>query len=204
MTNNVSNRNLSNELFLVTREQKEALNQQKAFVIWLTGLSGSGKSTIARNLELSLFQSGIRTLVLDGDNTRRSINCDLDFSTTGRKENIRRVAEIAKLLNDAGVVVITAFISPFLEDRSMAKSIIGEDYFIEVFVDAGLELCIERDTKGLYQKAITGELKDFTGINSPYETPDNPNVILNTRNQEPEESIQSIHSWLCSKNYINL
>lgn len=204
MTNNVSNRNLSNELFLVTREQKEALNQQKAFVIWLTGLSGSGKSTIARNLEVSLFQSGIRTLVLDGDNTRRSINCDLDFSTTGRKENIRRVAEIAKLLNDAGVVVITAFISPFLEDRSMAKSIIGEDYFIEVFVDAGLELCIERDTKGLYQKAINGELKDFTGINSPYETPDNPNVILNTRNQEPKESIQSIHSWLCSKNYINL
>jgi adenylyl-sulfate kinase len=204
MTNNVSNRNLSNELFLVTREQKEALNQQKAFVIWLTGLSGSGKSTIARNLELSLFQSGILTLVLDGDNTRRSINCDLDFSATGRKENIRRVAEIAKLLNDAGVVVITAFISPFLEDRSMAKSIIGEAYFIEVFVDAGLELCIERDTKGLYQKAINGELKDFTGINSPYETPDNPNVILNTRNQKPQESIQSIHSWLCSKNYINL
>lgn len=117
----MSNKNLSNELFLVTRQQKEALNKQKAFVVWLTGLSGSGKSTIARNLEVVLFQAGIRTLILDGDNTRMSINSDLDFSINGRKENIRRVAEMAKLLNDAGVVVITAFISPFAEDRATAK-----------------------------------------------------------------------------------
>ena len=192
----MSNKNLSNELFLVTREQKEALNKQKAFVVWLTGLSGSGKSTIARNLEVLLFQAGIRTLILDGDNTRMSINSDLDFSINGRKENIRRVAEIAKLLNDAGVVVITAFISPFAEDRATAKKIIGEDCFVEVFVDTSLELCMERDAKGLYKKAINGELPDFTGISSPYEQPEAPNFIAYTVSQKPQDTAQIIFSKL--------
>ena len=198
----MSNKNLSNELFLVTREQKEALNKQKAFVVWLTGLSGSGKSTIARNLEVLLFQAGIRTLILDGDNTRMSINSDLDFSINGRKENIRRVAEIAKLLNDAGVVVITAFISPFAEDRATAKKIIGEDCFVEVFVDTSLELCMERDAKGLYKKAINGELPDFTGISSPYEMPQKPQLTLTTKNDSPLDSMNIIYTWLLINKYI--
>jgi adenylyl-sulfate kinase len=198
----LSNKNLSNELFLVTRQQKEALNKQKAFVVWLTGLSGSGKSTIARNLEVVLFQAGIRTLILDGDNTRMSINSDLDFSINGRKENIRRVAEIAKLLNDAGVVVITAFISPFTEDRETAKKIIGEDCFVEVFVDTSLELCMERDAKGLYKKALDGELLDFTGISSPYEIPQKPQLTLTTNNDSPLDSTRIIYNWLLINKYI--
>jgi adenylyl-sulfate kinase len=202
MTNLTSNQNLATESFLVTREQKEALNQQKSFVVWLTGLSGAGKSTIARYLEVELFKAGIRTLILDGDNTRMSINRDLDFSTTGRQENIRRVAEMAKLLNNAGVVVITAFISPFYKDRLQAKTIIGEACFIEVFVDAPLDECMARDTKGLYQKAIIGELKDFTGVSSPYEAPDNPQISLFTKNQSPEESVMQIVSWLVVNQYI--
>jgi adenylylsulfate kinase len=198
----LSNKNLSNEMFLVTRHQKETLNKQKAFVVWLTGLSGSGKSTIARNLEELLFQAGIRTLILDGDNTRMSINSDLDFSINGRKENIRRVAEMAKLLNDAGVVVITAFISPFAEDRATAKKIIGEDCFVEVFVDTSLELCMERDAKGLYKKALDGELLDFTGISSPYEIPPKPQLTLTTKNDSPLDSTRIIYKWLLINNYI--
>lgn len=189
-------------MFLVTRHQKETLNKQKAFVVWLTGLSGSGKSTIARNLEELLFQAGIRTLILDGDNTRMSINSDLDFSINGRKENIRRVAEMAKLLNDAGVVVITAFISPFAEDRATAKKIIGEDCFVEVFVDTSLELCMERDAKGLYKKALDGELLDFTGISSPYEIPPKPQLTLTTKNDSPLDSTRIIYKWLLINNYI--
>ena len=196
MTNLVNSNNLAFESFLVDRKQKEALNGQKAFVIWLTGLSGSGKSTIARNLEVSLFHLGIRTLILDGDNTRMSINRDLDFSTEGRQENIRRVAEIAKLLNDAGIIVITAFISPFRADRIRAKEIIGQDCFVEVFVDAPLELCLKRDPKGMYKKAMNGELTDFTGISSPYEAPQKPDLIVSTLNQTPEESVLDIMNFL--------
>lgn len=196
------NPNLATESFLVTRQQKEALNRQKAFVVWLTGLSCSGKSTVARNLEVRLFNAGIRTLVLDGDNTRQTINRDLDFSAEGRKENIRRVAEISKLLNDAGVVVITAFISPFLEDREMAREIIGKECFIEVFVDAPLEVCMQRDGKGLYRKALNGRLKDFTGVDSPYEQPANPQVSVKTAIQTPEESVSQIMLWLASAGLI--
>ena len=203
MANFPSSRNLATESFLVTRRQKEALNRQKSFVIWLTGLSGSGKSTIARNLEVALYNTGIRTLILDGDNTRMTINRDLDFSAVGRSENIRRVAEMAKLLNDAGVVVITAFISPFLKDRTQAKAIIGAACFVEVFVDAPLEVCIERDTKGLYQRAISGELLDFTGISSPYEAPDDPQITVLTKELSPEESVMQIINWLLSNKYID-
>ena len=196
MSNFQFNHNLVTESFLVTRQQKEAFNRQKAFVIWLTGLSCSGKSTVARNLEVKLYKAGIRTLILDGDNTRQTINRDLDFSAEGRKENIRRVAEVARLLNDAGVVVISAFISPFRDDREMAKEIIGEDCFVEVFVDTSLEVCIERDNKGLYRKALRGELKDFTGVDSPYEVPSNPQVTVHTAIQTPEEAVSQIINWL--------
>ena len=204
MTNFKSKHNLTTESFLVTRQQKEALNGQKAFVIWLTGLSCSGKSTIARFLEVRLFNSGLRTLILDGDNTRMSINRDLDFSAEGRAENIRRVAEMAKLLNDTGVVVITAFISPFRKDREVAREIIGENCFIEVFVDAPIEVCIQRDTKGLYQKAMKGELKDFTGISSPYEAPLQPKLTVQTADQTPEEAVCQIINFISSENLISL
>jgi len=180
----MKNLNLTAESFLVTREQKEQQNGHRAFVVWLTGLSGSGKSTIARNLEKELFQKGIHTLVLDGDNTRMNINRDLDFSATGRQENIRRVAEIAKLLNDAGVVVITAFISPYKADREAAKIIIGIDNFVEIFVDTPLDVCMFRDSKGLYKKALAGEISDFTGINSPYERPLHPLLSVDTSNND--------------------
>jgi len=202
MTNFQSNHHLATESFLVTRQQKESLNRQKAFVVWLTGLSCSGKSTIARYLEVKLFNTGIRTLILDGDNTRMSINRDLDFSPQGRAENIRSVAEMTKLLNDAGIVVITAFISPYRKDRKVAKEIIGENCFIEVFVDAPIEVCIQRDTKGLYQKAMKGELKDFTGVSSPYEEPLQPQLTVHTANQTPDEAVTQIINFLSSENLI--
>ncbi len=203
MKNRLSDCNLTIESFLVTREQKENLNNQKAFVIWLTGLPCSGKSTIARNLELGLFNAGIRTLILDGDNTRLSINRDLDFSPKGRAENIRRVAEIAKLLNDAGVVVITAFISPFRKDRQLAKEIIGQNCFVEVFVDTPIEVCIRRDTRGLYQKALNGDLKDFTGVDSPYEIPLHPQIAVHTVSQTHEETVAQIINFLSDENLIH-
>ena len=193
---------LSKETFLVSRQDKEKLNGHKAFVLWFTGLSGSGKSTIARKLERRLFDAGIRTAILDGDNTRMTINHDLDFSVAGRHENIRRVAEMAKLLNDAGVVVITSFISPFENDREMAKDIIGSDCFIEIFIDATLEICIERDTKGLYKKAMNGELKDFTGISSPYQRPLNPAFVVPTSQRLPDESVNPIFLWLVESKLI--
>ncbi len=190
------------ESFIVTRKQREALNGQKAFVVWLTGLSGAGKSTIARLLEAELFQQGIRTLVLDGDNTRQKINRDLDFSPAGRSENIRRIAEIARLLNDAGVVVISALISPFEKDRQIARSIIGKDCFVEVFVNTSIETCINRDRKGLYKKALNGEIKDFTGINSPYELPSSPCITVDTENQSSNKIVNDIVLWLKKNNYV--
>lgn len=192
----LNKQNLARESFLVTRQDKERLNRNKAFVIWLTGLSGAGKSTIARKLELQLFHAGIRTAILDGDNTRMTINRDLDFTTSGRRENIRRVAEMAKLFNDAGVVVITSFISPFADDRKMAKEIIGYEFFKEIFIDASLEVCIARDTKGLYKKAMNGELSDFTGISSPYEQPLNPAFVVPTNQSLPDVSVDIILKWL--------
>lgn len=202
MKNSYTDHHLAREFFLVKRQQKELLNNQKAFVIWLTGLSCAGKSTIARHLEVSLFKSGIRTLILDGDNTRLSINRDLDFSPEGRAENIRRVAEISRLLNDAGVVVITAFISPFRKDREMAKEIIGQDCFVEIFVNTPIEVCIQRDNKGLYQRARDGELTDFTGISSPYENPLFPCLTVSTATQTTDEVVSQIIRYLISDNFI--
>ncbi|MEI6137637.1 MAG: adenylyl-sulfate kinase [Mariniphaga sp.] len=195
---------LSKESFLVSRHDKEKLNGHKAIVLWFTGFSGSGKSTIARKLEKRLFDAGIRTAILDGDNTRMTINHDLDFSAAGRHENIRRVAEMAKLLNDAGVIVITSFISPFESDREMARNIIGSDCFKEIFIDTTLEICIERDTKGLYKKALNGDLKDFTGISSPYQVPQNPDLIVPTSHNIPEESVSQIFEWFSKTGIFEL
>ncbi len=165
---------------LLSRTEREAFLKQKSRVIWMTGLSGSGKSTIAGLLERKLLEHGFFAQVLDGDNIRSGINNNLGFSLEDRKENIRRIAEIAKLYANSGIITICAFVSPTADIRAYAKQIIGTDDFIEVFVDAPLAICEERDVKGLYKKARNGEIKDFTGIDSPFESPISPDLILNT------------------------
>lgn len=158
-------------------------------LIWFTGLSGSGKSTLAVQLEAALHAKGFKTYLLDGDNIRSGLNKDLSFTDEARVENIRRISEVCKLFLDAGVVLLSAFISPFQADREQVKSIVGEDNYIEVFVDAPLEVCEQRDVKGLYKKARAGEVKNFTGISSPYEKPTHPDVVIATDRLSVEQSM---------------
>ena len=184
----------------------KSIRQQKfghlSPVIWFTGLSGSGKSTLANALESKLFELGYKTYVLDGDNVRMGLNKDLGFSDNDRKENIRRIAEVANLFSDSGTLTLTAFISPFIEDRKIARDIIG-DNFIEVWVKADLDTCVVRDPKGLYKKARLGEIKNFTGIDSPYESPENPELIIETDKLDIEQSIEIIIEHLKQKNILN-
>lgn len=187
---------LFHENYSVSRKEREELNRHASFTIWLTGFSGSGKSTIAAALDQWFYKREIRSYITDGDNTRMNLNRDLDFSREGRKENIRRVAEVARLFNDAGVVVISSFISPFEEDRIGAKAIVGAAHFIEVYISTPIEKCISRDTKGLYAKAKKGEIKDLTGINSPYEAPSNPDIVVDTTIDTIEASLKIITDWL--------
>lgn len=168
---------------LIDRSQRERMSGHHSMVVWLTGLSGSGKSTIASLVEQMLFAKRRRTYLLDGDNIRSGLNSDLDFSEKGRNENIRRIAEVSKLFTDAGIIVLTAFVSPFIEDRKKAREIIGEDDFLEIYIEASLTKCEERDVKGLYKKARAGIISDFTGIQSPYEAPENPDLRLNTERE---------------------
>ncbi|GAB4252840.1 MAG: adenylyl-sulfate kinase [Ekhidna sp.] len=177
---------------LVKREDRNRKTNHKSKVIWFTGLSGSGKSTLAGALETYLHNNGYRTYILDGDNIRGGLNNDLDFSDASRKENIRRISEVAKLFVDAGVVVLTAFISPFKEDRAAAKKVIGDDDFIEVFVECPLEVCEQRDVKGLYKKARAGKIKHFTGIDSPFEEPNSPDLSINTAENSKESCLKEL------------
>ena len=192
--------NLTKHNFLVSREQREKNNGHPGLVIWFTGLSGSGKSTIANSLDVELNKRGLRTYILDGDNIRMGLNRDLGFSNLCRKENIRRISEVAKLFADSGTIVMTAFISPYLEDRKSAREVIGPDY-IEVFVNTPIEECVKRDPKGLYKKAIAGEIKGFTGIDAPYEKPLNPEINLD--NLSIEKSVEIIINILKEKRIIN-
>lgn len=176
----------------VTAEDRETLLNQKGCVIWFTGLSGSGKSTLANAVEQVLHQQQHHTYVLDGDNVRHGLNKNLGFSPEDREENIRRIGEVAKLFADAGTIVMTAFISPYCADRDQARALIAEDRFVEVFVDCPLGVCEERDTKGLYKKARAGEIKEFTGISAPYESPLNPEVTVNTSALSIEECAQAV------------
>ena len=169
---------------------------QKPVIIWFTGLSGSGKSTLAGMLEEALFAKGKKTYLLDGDNVRYGLNKDLGFSEADRKENIRRVAEVAKLMMDAGLIVITAFISPYREDRDLVRKMVQPGEFVEVFVNTPLDVCEQRDPKGLYKKVRAGELQQFTGIDSPYEEPLEPELTIQTMNQTPEESVKQILKFL--------
>lgn len=164
----------------VTRARRETQNGHRGAIIWFTGLSGSGKSTLAHAVEESLHQQGCRTIVLDGDNVRHALCSDLGFSDKDRQENIRRIGEIAKLFMEAGIIVLTAFISPFRADRERIRAIVGPCDFIEIYCDASIEICERRDVKGLYKKARAGEIAEFTGISSPYEAPETPELTLNT------------------------
>lgn len=194
---------LQKETFSITRSQRESLNAHPAFVLWLTGLSGAGKSTLADHLDQAFYALGIRSFILDGDNTRLGLNRDLDFSRAGRQENIRRVAETARLLNEAGVVVISSFISPFVSDRETARQIIGREHFIEIFVDASLSTCKDRDTKGLYQLAEQGLIQDFTGISSPYEPPTQPAIRVSTDHIPVSECVSGVMAWLYTHHLID-
>jgi len=182
----------------VTSEERSELKNHPTSVIWMTGLSGSGKSTLANSVEAALHARGIHSYILDGDNVRSGLNSNLGFTDDDRKENIRRIAEVAKLFTDAGIVVLTAFISPFIEDRDKAREIIGED-FIEVFVDADLATCEQRDPKGLYKKARAGEIKFFTGIDSKYEAPQNAELVVNTSLNDLESSTEIVVDYIISK-----
>ena len=175
----------------VTRQMREQRNAHRALTVWFTGLSGAGKSTLADAVERKLFARGVQTMVLDGDNVRMGLNRNLGFSSEDRAENIRRVAEAAKLLNDAGVVVLTAFISPYAADREVARQILG-DAFVEVYVSTSVEECERRDVKGLYAKARRGEIREFTGVSSPYEPPENPEIVVDTADATVDESADAV------------
>lgn len=177
---------------IMTREDKENLLRQRSKVLWFTGLSGAGKTTVAKELEKKLHNNGYLTQVLDGDNIRIGINNNLGFNNTDRMENIRRIAEVSKLLIHSGVITLNSFISPTAEIRDMAKQIIGRENFIEIFVHAPLDVCEKRDVKGLYKKAREGKIKNFTGIDSPFEAPENPDLKIDTSILTVEESIEQI------------
>ena len=193
--------NIFNQNFLIKKENREKNKNQKSCTIWLTGLSGSGKSTIANLIEITLYEMGYHTYILDGDNTRLGLNKDLNFSEEDRIENIRRVSEVSKLMNDAGIITISSFISPYEKNREQAKEIIGDD-FIEVFIKTDLEVCEERDSKGLYKKARAGEIKDFTGISSPYEVPKNAIVLENNKEEDIQNNVDFIINYLKKNNYL--
>jgi adenylylsulfate kinase len=184
---------------LLQRSDKENLLQQKAICIWMTGLSGSGKSTIAQGLEKKLHENGILTTVLDGDNVRSGINKNLGFSEDDRIENIRRIAEINKLFLQSGIVTINSFVSPTKDIRDLAKEIIGEQDFCEVYINASFDECAKRDVKGLYKKAIAGEIKNFTGLDAPFEAPTNAALEIKTAEQTIEESIELIYNFFIKK-----
>ncbi|MCR9155265.1 MAG: adenylyl-sulfate kinase [Bacteroidetes bacterium] len=180
----------------VDAQDRARLNGHQGKTIWFVGLSGSGKSTLASELERKLHEQGKRTYILDGDNIRAGLNADLDFSDEARKENIRRISEVAKLMVDAGLIVLTAFITPFEEERRRVKELIGESNYIEVFVNCPLEECEKRDVKGLYAKARRGEISNFTGISSPFEEPESPHIKIPTHQMSVEEGVNKLMVYL--------
>lgn len=180
----------------VTRNRRAILNQHPSIVLWFTGLSGSGKSTLAHALEEQLYQMRYRTFVLDGDNVRHGLCGDLGFSNEDRVENIRRISEVSKLFLEAGIIILTAFISPFRADREKARKLISDKDFVEIYCDCSLSTCEERDVKGLYKRARAGEIKEFTGISSPYEVPENPELVIKTEGRSVEDCVAEILAYL--------
>jgi adenylylsulfate kinase len=188
---------------VVTRALREKQNGHRSFILWFTGLSGAGKSTLAHRVEELLHERGCRTYVFDGDNVRHGLCSDLGFSMKDRSENIRRIGEMSKLFVDAGIIALTAFISPFRRDRDMVRALANAGDFIEIFCDTPLDICEERDVKGLYQKARRGEIADFTGISSPYEAPENPELTIMTGTQSLDECARQIIQYLEEQGKIN-
>ena len=186
----------------ITKEDRHRKNGHKSAILWYTGLSGAGKSTLANKVEEKLFERGYNTYVLDGDNIRMGLNKGLGFDAEARKENIRRIGEVAKLFVDAGVIVSTAFVSPYTADRDLVRALVPEGEFVEIYVAASLEVCETRDTKGLYKKARAGEIKNFTGISDPYEAPENAELTVDTGGQTLDESAEAVLNYLESKGYI--
>lgn len=187
----------------ITKEDRERLNGHKAVVIWFTGLSASGKSTLAHAVENALFERGCRTYVLDGDNIRHGLNKDLGFSPEDREENIRRIGEVANLFTQAGVIAMTAFISPYRADRDKARAIAGDGNFVEVYVKCDLNVCEQRDPKGLYKKARAGQIPEFTGISAPYEEPLNAELTVDTTRESLEDSAQKVLDALVERGIIS-
>lgn len=188
----------------VTRVRREQQNGHKSCVVWLTGLSGSGKSTLAHAVEEELHRRGCRTFVLDGDNVRHGLSSNLGFSEEDRKENIRRIGEVAKLMMEAGVIILTAFISPYREDRAIVRKLMPHGDFIEVYCNSSLEICEKRDVKGLYKRARNGEIKNYTGIDSPYEAPDKPELTVDTERQSVEDSVNALLAFLATRDFIDI
>lgn len=184
----------------IGKKERSSIKAQKPCVLWLTGLSGSGKSSLANAVEKKLFEKGYHTYLLDGDNVRMGLNKDLSFDEASRNENIRRIAELCKLFVDSGLIVLSAFISPFKKDRAMARALLDEGEFIEIFVDTPLELCEKRDVKGLYKKARNGEIKNFTGISSPYEKPLNAEIHI--KDYDFDENVELILRYLEKKGFL--
>lgn len=183
----------------VTRERREQANGHRAVAVWFTGLSGAGKSTLAHAVEEALHVAGRRTFVLDGDNVRHGLCGDLGFSPDDRRENLRRIGEMARLFVEAGTIALSAFISPMREDRERVRQIVGADNFVEVFVSCPLEVCEQRDVKGMYRRARAGEIKEFTGISAPYEAPESPALIIDTSTAPLDQCVEQVLSLLASK-----
>lgn len=184
--------NIIKHSFLINKEKRNTLKKHNSFLMWFTGLSGSGKSTIANAVEQKLFNMGVHTYTLDGDNVRKGLNKDLTFSPEDRTENIRRIAQVANLFVDSGTVVLAAFVSPYKKDREMIKNTVKSSNFVEIFIDTPVEECEKRDVKGLYAKARKGLIKDFTGINAPYESPENPDITIDTTKVSVDEAAETI------------
>lgn len=185
--------------YKVLPKDRKKINKHNSFLVWFTGLSGSGKSTLANRVEYELWKKGVKTYTLDGDNVRKGINKDLIFSPEDRSENVRRVAEISKLMMDAGLIILAAFISPYKKDRDHIKRIVEDNNFIEVYVNSSIEECERRDTKGLYKKARAGDIKNMTGINAPYEAPINPDIEIKTEEVSVEQAVQKILKYITPK-----
>ncbi|UAA40097.1 adenylyl-sulfate kinase [Paraneptunicella aestuarii] len=198
----MENKNIVWHQHKVDKQVRSEAMQQRPLVIWFTGLSGSGKSTLANLLEQKLVERSHYTYLLDGDNIRHGLCGDLGFSSKDRVENIRRISEVAKLFVDAGMIVLTAFISPFRADRDYCRNLLQAGEFVEIFVDTPLEECEKRDPKGLYQKARQGDIKDFTGIDSPYEQPENPEIHLKYDGSSAEQAVEQLYTQLVAKGYI--
>lgn len=186
----------------VSKKERHDRNGHKSCVLWFTGLSGSGKSTLANSVDYALFQDGYRSYVLDGDNIRHGLNSDLSFRPADRKENIRRIGEVAKLFVDSGMIISSAFISPFREDRELVRQMFDTGEFVEIFVKCPIEVCENRDPKGLYKKARKGEIPEFTGISSPYETPELPEIVIESDNMTIAQSVEIIKKYLKDKKIL--